>query len=86
MRSWNVIANIEDKYQGVIRGLRWKIFLSIHNNQINAPISKYLYPLFYVLLVFVIVIVFIFILFGVIFEVYGTRCITLKLCCRNRFA
>jgi hypothetical protein len=36
--------------------------------QINAPISKYFYPLFYVLLVFVVVVVFIFILFGVIFQ------------------
>jgi hypothetical protein len=47
MRPWNVIVNIEDEYQGVIRGLRWEIFLSIHNNQINAPISKYFYPLSY---------------------------------------
>ncbi len=81
--------NIEDEYQGVIRGSRWEIFLSIHNNEMNAPMSKYFYPLYYVLLVFVVVIVvvvFICILFGVIFEAYGTRCITLKLCCRNRFA
>ncbi len=25
-------------------GSQWKIFLSIHNNQINAPINKYFYP------------------------------------------
>jgi hypothetical protein len=65
---------------------RWKNFLSIHNNQINVPINKYFYPLSCVLLVFIIVVVFIFILFGVVFQVYGTRCITLKLCCKNRFA
>jgi hypothetical protein len=79
-------VNVEDEYRGVIGGSQWKIFLSIHNNLINAPISKYFYPFSCVLLVFVIVVVFIFILFGVVFQVYGTRCIALKLCYINIFA
>jgi hypothetical protein len=61
-----------------------QIFLSTHNNQTDEPISTS--PFYCVSLVFIIVVVFVFVLFGVTLHVYGTRCLVLKSCCKNKFA
>ncbi len=76
--------NLEDKYQGVVGGLRWQIFLSTHNNQTDAPISKYFSPFYCVLLMFDIVVAFVFVLFGIVLQVYVTRWVMLKLYCKNK--
>jgi glucan phosphoethanolaminetransferase (alkaline phosphatase superfamily) len=64
-------------------GLWWQIFFSTRNNQMNTPINKYLSSLCCVSLVFVVIVI-IFVLFGIVLQVYGTRCVTSKLCCRNK--
>jgi TRAP-type uncharacterized transport system fused permease subunit len=57
----------------------WGFMMAISFYWTNTPISKYCSPLYCALLVFIVV-VFVFILFGVVLQVYGTRCVMLKLC------
>ncbi len=80
MLLWMLKTNIN----ALLGGLQWQIFLSNHNNQTNAPISKYFSPLYCVFLVFNIVVVFFIVLFGIVLQVYATRWVMLKLCCKNK--
>jgi hypothetical protein len=81
-----VIVNIEEEYWSIGGGLWREIFLSICNNQTDAPIRKYPPPppppFYCVSFMFIVVVV----LFNIVFQMYGTRCVVLKLCYRNILA